>query len=269
MKHVVGIMGTGMVGGALQRYFESVGITPKIYDKGKNLGSIAEVNEADVVFIAVPTPYDPALGGFDLRFVREAIGALEGEKIVVLKSTIVPGTTAELQKEFPSHKFLYNPEFLTEQTADQDMKFPDRQIVGFTDQSYTVAGDVLKLLPLAPNEHVMPSTAAELVKYFGNTWFAAKVVFANQMYDLCRKLGVDYDTVREGVSGDKRIGRTHLEVMHKGYRGYGGKCLPKDTRALIQLAERHGVELALLKKVEELNNELHRAQGLPEPSGTL
>ncbi len=81
------------------------------------------------------------------------------------------------------------------------------------------------------------------------------------MYDICQRLGVDYDRVKEGAAADKRIGPTHLEIFHKGYRGYGGKCLPKDTRALIQLGDRLGVEMELLKKVEELNNrirEIHK-----------
>ncbi|MBP9748728.1 hypothetical protein KBD18_00835, partial [Patescibacteria group bacterium] len=162
MKYSVGIMGTGMVGGSLKRYFESAGVTPHTYDKGKEEGSIADVNQADVIFICVPTPYDEAAGGFDLSYVREALDAVKGEKIVVLKSTIVPGTTAELQNAYPHLKLLYNPEFLTEQTADQDMKFPDRQIVGATEKSFTVAADVLAMLPLAPFERVVTSTAAEM-----------------------------------------------------------------------------------------------------------
>ncbi len=256
MNHTIGIMGTGMVGGSVRRYFESVGVTPFIYDKGKNEGSIAEVNQADIIFVAVPTPYDEAVGGFDLSYVKDALTAIQSEKIVVIKSTMVPGTTEVLQKEYPNLKLMYNPEFLTELTADQDMKFPDRQIIGVTEKSFGVAADVLAILPLAPFERIVPATAAEMTKYYGNTWFSTKVVFANQMYDLCRKVGIDYDTVRECVSADKRIGRTHLEIFHKGYRGYGGKCLPKDTRALIQLGDKLGVELALLKKVEELNNRL-------------
>ena len=111
MKYSVGIMGTGMVGGALKGYFISVGVTPFTYDKGKNEGSIEEVNKADVIFVCVPTPYDDAVGGFDLSYVGEALRAIQGEKIVVLKSTIVPGTTAALQKEYPHLKILYNPEF--------------------------------------------------------------------------------------------------------------------------------------------------------------
>ncbi len=266
MAFSIGIVGTGMVGGAVRRCFEKAGITPFVYDKGKNEGSVADVNRADVVFICVPTPYAPEKGGFDLSYVREAIGNLTGEKIVVLKSTIMPGSTVNLQQEFPQHRVMYNPEFLTEITADQDMAYPDRQILGVTDRSFTVAADVMAMLPLAPFERIMPATAAEMVKYYGNTWFSAKVVFANQMYDLCQKLGVDYDLVKDGVASDKRIGRSHLEIFHKGYRGYGGKCLPKDTRALIQLGDRVGAEMRVLKLVDQLNNELHAMQGLEPPA---
>lgn len=258
-------MGTGFVGGALLRYFQSVGVQPLVYDKGKNEGSLDEVNRAEAIFIAVPTPYDDATGGFDLSIVRAAVAAITGNKIVVIKSTVLPGTTEAFQKEFPQHRFLFNPEFLTQNTSDQDMKFPDRQIVGYTKESFTVSGDIMRMLPLAPFERVMPATDAEMVKYFGNTWFSTKVTFANQMYDLCQKIGVDYNRIRDAVSADKRIGPSHLEVMHKGYRGYGGACLPKDTRAIIQLGERVGASQKLLRLVDELNNELHRVQGLDVP----
>ncbi|MCX6780545.1 MAG: hypothetical protein NT003_00270, partial [Candidatus Magasanikbacteria bacterium] len=146
--------------------------------------------------------------------------------------------------------------FLTEETADQDMRFPDRQVVGYTKQSYTVAGDLMMLLPAAPFERIMPATEAEMVKYYANTWFAVKVVFANQMYDVCEKLGINYDTVKETAAADKRIGRSHLDIFHKGFRGYGGKCLPKDTRAMIQLGERLGLSLDLLKTTDAINNKL-------------
>lgn len=253
----VGIMGSsGMVGGAVKRYFEKRGVAPLCFDKYKNEGSLEDVNRADVVFICVPTPYEEATGGFDLSFVKSAITSLVGEKIIVIKSTVLPGTTDEMQKEFSRHKFLFNPEFLTQSSADNDMSFPDRQIVGYTEKSYDAAGSVIRLLPLAPFERIVPAKEAEMIKYFGNTWFSAKVVFANQIYDLCAKLGINYDIVKECVSADKRIGPSHLEVLHGGYRGYGGACLPKDTRALIQLGDRVGAAMELLKKVEEINNKL-------------
>jgi UDPglucose 6-dehydrogenase len=266
----VGIMGLGMVGGALANYFRKNrdyvdGQDIFCFDPGKGMLDAAALNRADAVFVCVPTPYvtDPADGrlGFDLSFVRSAIETVEGSKIIVIKSTVRPGTTEQLQKEYPRHRFIFNPEFLTEVSADQDMNYPDRQIVGYTDQSYTVAGDVMHLLPLAPFERVMRAREAEMVKYFGNLWFSTKVVYANQMYDICEAMQIDYDTVKESAAADKRIGRTHLDVFHKGYRGYGGKCLPKDTRALIELGDELGVEMALLKRVEEINNRLVAAQG--------
>jgi UDPglucose 6-dehydrogenase len=260
----IGIVGVGMVGGASRKYFESKGIKPFLYDKGKNLGSMDDINQADVIFICVPTPFDKN-EGFDLSYVEEACGKIKGEKIIVIKSTVVPGATEKLQKKYPQHKFLFNPEFLTETTADQDMSYPDRQIVGYTKKSYNVATDLLMILPLAPFDKIMPATEAEMVKYFGNTWFAIKVIFANQIYDLCQKIGVDYSTIMESAAADKRIGRSHLEVIHKGYRGYGGKCLPKDIKALIQFADLNGIDLKLHKMAERINKKLMKDQKITDP----
>jgi len=250
----------------MKRYLEKKeGIELFLYDKGTNLGSPEEINKAELIFVCVPTPYLRDGKGFDLSYVEDALNMINGEKTVVIKSTVLPGTTEMFQQKYPQHKILMNPEFLTEVTADQDMLYPDRQIVGYTEKSQTVAGDVMQLLPLAPFERVLPSTEAEMVKYFGNTWFSVKVSFANQMYDLCKTLGIDYDRMVEAAAADKRIGRTHLNIFHKGYRGYGGKCLPKDIKALIQLASEKGMDLKIHKTVDEVNEELMRQQGIEDP----
>jgi len=259
----IGIMGVGMVGGALKSYFEEKGLKPFLYDKGKKFGSIEEVNQADIIFICVPTPFNKN-NGFNLSFVEEACQNIKGEKIVVIKSTILPGTTEKLQEEYPQHKFLFNPEFLTEAVARQNMGHPDRQILGYTKQSREIAKDILKILPVAPFKKIIPATEAEMVKYFSNTWFSTKVVFANQIYELCKKLGIDYEIVRECASADKMIGHSHLDVRHKGYFGYGGKCLTKDIRALIKFADKQGVDLKLHKIVEEINNQLIKKQGIDD-----
>jgi UDPglucose 6-dehydrogenase len=255
-KPVIGIMGTGMVGGAIQGFFQTQGNEIIAYDPPKGLNDVVALGRADFIFICVPTPYDEAAGGFDLSYVDAAFKIIPDGKTVIIKSTVLPGTTEKYQTQFPRLKILFNPEFLTESSADQDMRFPDRQIIGFTKESFIVAGDVMQILPLAPFERIIPATEAEMVKYFGNTWFSTKVVFANQMYDVCTKLGISYDTVKESAAADKRIGRSHLEIFHKGFRGYGGKCLPKDTRALIQLGDRLGLSLDLLKTAEIINNKL-------------
>lgn len=262
-KYKIGIIGIGMVGGALNYYFETAGIETHIYDKYKHLGSIDEVNSTDIVFICVPTPYDDKKNGFDIYYVEDAVNNLAGEKIVVIKSTVLPGTTEKLQKKFDRHKFLFNPEFLVEKTARNDMCNPDRQIIGSTDKSSDIAENIMKLLPKAPFQKVISATEAEMVKYFANTFLATKVIFANQMYDMCEKLGINYDVAKECAAADRRIGSSHLDVNFDNYRGYGGKCLPKDMKAFIQLADECGVDLKLHKVVENINDELTKKNSNP------
>ena len=259
----IGIIGVGMVGGALRRYFEKKGVRLFLYDEGKNLSSLEEVNQADVIFICVPTPFNKEKG-FDLSCLEKTGQNIKGQKIVVIKSTIWPGTTEKFQKKHPQHKFLFNPEFLVEEKADEGMQNPDRQIIGYTENSRDVSEEILRILPRAPFEKIIPATEAEMVKYFGNTFLSTKVIFGNQIYELCQKLGIDYEIVRESASADKRIGPSHLDVRHGGYFGYGGKCLPKDIRALIQFADKNGVDLKLHKAVEEINNQLMKEQGIKD-----
>jgi UDP-glucose 6-dehydrogenase len=101
-----------------------------------------------------------------------------------------------------------------------------------------------------------------MIKLGGNSFFAYKVAFANNLYDVCEKSGIDYKTVLEGMAADKRIGRTHLKIVHNGYRGYGGKCLPKDTKALLEYAKSLKVEMPILSTTDKYNDNLLRSQGL-------
>ena len=263
-KLSVGIIGIGVVGATLRRYFEKREIKPFLYDKNKNIGSLEEVNRADVIFICVPSPFTKEKG-FDLSFVEEAVSNIKEEKIIVIKSTVWPGTTEKFQKEYPQHKFLFNPEFLIEKTADENMQNPDRQIIGYTKESHNIAEKILNLLPEAPFKKIIKSQEAEMVKYFGNSFLSTKVIFANQIYELCQNLGIDYEIVRKCASADKRIGPSHLDVHYGDYRGYSGKCFPKDIRALIQFADLNGVNLKLHKTVEEINNQLMEKQGIENP----
>ncbi len=272
MKDKIAIVGMGMVGGAVAKIFDN----PIIYDPPKGIGSVEELNEADIVFVCVPTPYVKGKG-CDTSLVEETLSLLKPKmvkdiapeshedleipqaKIVVIKSTVIPGTTDKLQGKFPQHKILFNPEFLTESTADQDMKFPERQIIGTTPNSYNVARKIMKLLPLAQEEYIVPAFIAEFAKYACNTWFATKVAKNNELYDIyCayRGSGEGFDKVIDCVSGDKRIGRSHLQIFHKGSRGYGGKCLPKDMKAYLEFADHLLVEAPISKAVDKYNDKL-------------
>jgi UDPglucose 6-dehydrogenase len=250
-------MGVGMVGGSLLRFLEiERKISPIKYDPIKGFSDLKELNTVDIIFICVPTPYDETKGGFDYTYLDEAFNVLEGNKIIVIKSTILPGTTLDYQMKFPQHKILFNPEFLTEATADEDTRHPNRQIVGYTEQSKDVVQQVLDLLPRAPFEKIVKAEEAEMIKYYNNCFYTVKVTFANQMYDLCQKLGINYDVVKDCAKAEPMMGTNHFEIFHKGYRGYGGKCLPKDARSLIQIGDKSGTDLTLLKTAEKYNNDL-------------
>ncbi len=261
----IGIMGVGMVGGAMARYFKVVGRQLFLYDKDKNLGSPEEVNKADIIFICVPTPYDKKKG-FNLSFVSGAFEKIKSKKIVVLRSTVWPGTTDSFQKRYPQHKILFNPEFLSIATADRDFRNPDLQIVGYTEKSKKEAKKVLSILPQAPFDKIVPAKEAEMLKYFHNVHGAVKVIFGNQFYDLCHKMGIDYDSMVECAAASKNIcTKQYLNVWHKKFRGYGGSCFYKDTKALIQFGDKNGIKLELLKAAEKVNSRLLKEQGIKNP----
>jgi len=104
----------------------------------------------------------------------------------------------------------------------------------------------------------VPAAEAEMAKYFCNTFLSARVVFANQIYDVCEKMGINYEAVKEMAGADPRIGKSHFDIFHDGYRGYGGLCLPKDTKAFIDFVSEAGLKPKLHKALEEINEELRK-----------
>jgi len=278
IKVKIGIIGVGMVGTPLKRYFEEIKKYRRarelfLYDIDPKKGYDDNINQADIIFICVPTPRS-ADGSANIEAVSSAFRMFAGEKITVIKSTVPPGTTESFQKQYPRHKILFNPEFLTERQAWLDFIKPDRQIVGFTDNSLDAAHLVLSVLPKAPfmspwgvNTYrpvKITATEAELIKYGGNVYFSRKINFANMLAQFAEKLGTNYENVRLGMSADFRIGDSHLDVTHGGYRGFGGFCFPKDLDAFIAHLESYGLNegVDLLRKDREFNEKLLTSQGL-------
>ncbi len=203
-----------------------------------------KIRQCDIVFIAVPTPTTPE--SFDDSIVRQALGLVGKGQTAVVKSTLLPYTTARLQKEFPDIYVMHSPEFLREATAAYDASHPDRNIIGIPEDSseYKHRADmVLRVLPQAPFELVCSSLEAELVKYAGNSWLYVKIIYVNMLYDLVHTLGARYEVVRDALAADPRIGRSHLDPVHQSghggqaARGAGGHCLIKDFEALRRLYE--------------------------------
>lgn len=253
----VGVVGVGMVGMQIKRWFEENGYRRYadlfLYDIDPKKAYFDNISRADIIFIAVPTPRSND-GSCDLSAVKSTLKLIVGSlsKIVVVKSTVPPGTTEAIQKEFPKWKVLFNPEFLTERRAWEDFVRPDRQIVGYTQQSVDAAHLVLSLLPRAPfmspwgldtyRPIRITATEAEIIKYGCNIHFIRKVNFANALNSLCERMDVDFNNVRRGMAADFRIGDSHLDVNHGGYRGWGGHCFPKDLDALIDQFKKLGLE---------------------------
>ena len=257
-QDTVAIIGLGVVGNALRNHLESSRCDVRIFDPAKGHGDGAQMQEADIAFICVPTPYTPGRG-FDDSYLHDAVRRLTGSKTIVIKSTVLPGTTDLLQQRYPQHRFLFNPEFLREATAAERLINPDRQIVGCTEESAGDAWRVIAMLPRAPFERICAAREAEMAKYMANAFLAVKVIFANEMFDLCTRLRIPYEGARDIAAADPRIGESHLRVFDGGYRGYGGKCLPKDSKALLDLARSTGVDMTLLAAADRVNTELRAA----------
>ena len=209
--YTIGIIGAGFVGSAVASFFKNA----RVYDKFKPMDSFEEVMSRDVIFVCVPTPYNK---GFDRSYLDEVfneIAKYKKERLVVIKSTVIPGTTEYFQKQHPHLLILFNPEFLTQNTAEYDFSHPDKQIIGYTEKSKHIAEDVLSILPDAPYKKTMPSTSSELVKYAVNSYYASKVIFGNVLYDIASALGLDYEIVKQAFVSDKRICDSHFAHDHR------------------------------------------------------
>jgi UDPglucose 6-dehydrogenase len=253
----VGIIGKGIVGSSLGEALRRRGADVAFHDPPAGIRDPRALG-APFVFVCVPTPC--AAGHLDDRALLDAVGSVRGPAVVVVRSTLPPGTTERLQRRFPELRVLYAPEFLTESRALEDELHPARQIVGYTPQSEGNAGAVLDLLPEAPVRVTCPAAVAEVVKLFANAFYAVKVSFANQAHDLCAALGVPYESVRALAEADPMCAPFHLDVHHGGYRGFGGKCLPKDAAHMLSAGLRRGVPLSVLRAAVDYNDELRRPE---------
>jgi len=171
-------------------------------------------------------------------------------------------------KKVPKIVSLFNPEFLSEKTAESDFINPDRQIIGFTKKSYPYAQEVLRLIPQSPYDVICTSGEAEIAKYVNNFHGALMVMFANFFYDICQKINADFDVVK-GISTASKwvgspMGRMYWDVWHKGKRGYGGSCFPKDINSLINWCKENGINTEIIEATQKSNIRILKSQGLTE-----
>jgi UDPglucose 6-dehydrogenase len=224
------------------------------------------IREARAVFIAVGTPPLPD-GRADLSFVRqvaEAIGDnLNDYKVVITKSTVPVGTgqmveSVVRERSGGGQEFavVSNPEFLREGSAIEDFMQPDRVVVGArTERAVQVMLDIYAPLKAAGVPFVVADVeSAEMIKYASNGFLATKIAFVNEVAELCEAVGADVEVVARGMGLDARIGP---KFLHPG-PGFGGSCFPKDTRAVAQIAEQHGLRFEIIESVLSANERAKR-----------
>tara|TARA_B100000508_G_scaffold120126_1_gene101090 strand:- start:1489 stop:2382 length:894 start_codon:yes stop_codon:yes gene_type:complete len=249
MSTTIGFIGQGWIGKNYADDFDNRGFTTVRYALEEPYRQNKDkLHECDIVLIAVPTPSTP--DGFSYEHVRDALSNLKAGTTAVVKSTVLPGTTTKLQDEFPDLFVMHSPEFLREVSAAYDAANPDRNIVGVpveNNEYHERAEKVLSVLPSAPYSRVMSSCEAELVKYASNCFLYTKVLFMNALYDLVRANNADWETLREALINDPRIGDSHTRPIHNSghvsqdkqleTRGAGGHCFIKDFEAFRRFYE--------------------------------
>ena len=248
----VAIVGAGAVGRAMQTLFPDA----VMYDEPLGLGTREQVNACAFAFVCVPTPSD-ATGACDTSIVEDVVTWIACDTIV-LRSTVPPGTTDRLARA-TGKRVVFQPEYGPGETPDHpyaDVRNIDWAILGGP-RAWTVPLHDLYKRVLNADVVIQQTdaTTAELTKYMENAFFAAKVLFCNEFYDIAQALEVDYNALRELWLLDPRMGRSHTWV-HPDDRGFGGKCLPKDLDALLRAAEAIGVTPEMLAAVASSNRRL-------------
>ena len=266
----IGIVGQGYVGTAIKVVFESY-YELETYDKFSTSKSTCNlfdlVAECEIIFVCVPTPMNTD-GSCHTDIVESVVKEIDdwmrrkGKKekpIVVLKSTVPPGTTDRLHKKYKNINVIFNPEFLSEANFIEDFKNQTRVILGGTRKGTNVLRQVYS--KVFPTAHIIKtgSITAEMVKYMTNAYLATKVSFSNEIKQICDKLDIDYDKVVEYATLDERLGKTHLGVPGPdGDLGFGGHCLPKDINALISVAHEFDIVPEVLEAVVETNDKVRK-----------
>lgn len=255
MSKLVGIVGYGHVGGIMHKLFPNA----EIYDEPLQIGKRININECDYAFICVPTPQNED-GSCNTSIVDDVLSWLCPKKCIIIRSTVPVGYTRKWVNE--GKHIIFQPEYYGETKKHMFEDPNNRDWITLGGLSY-LTEQVAQLYETVFTSKLrinqIPSDEAEFAKYMENSFFSTKVIFCNQFYDLAKAMGVNYVQAREAWLMDPRIDDSHTQV-YPFNQGYGGKCLPKDTAAIIYQGDKVGVNMSLLKAVEEANARYHEME---------
>jgi len=255
----LGLIGRGFVGNAIYENLKEH-YPFAVYDKDDSLATCKSVrdvcHDSDIIFVALPTPMQEN-GRCDLSIIYNVMMQIAywyNNNIIILKSTIPPGTCDNLKTLHKDLNIVFSPEFLTERNSIEDFRTCNRVIFGGNQEHTQACVDMMSAVFPDKQYEQTDWKTAEMVKYFINTFLATKVSFANEIKQICDSVNVEYNVVKELALLDQRIGKSHLEVPGPdGKLGFGGTCFPKDLNCLIYYASQKGIEPAVLRTAWEKN----------------
>jgi UDPglucose 6-dehydrogenase len=250
----IGIVGVGVVGEAAKYGFEKIGHQLLCHDIRLQT-CLEDVLNAEICFLCLPTPSGEN-GECDIKIVTKVIDdlhLLEYGGIIAIKSTVVPGTTQSLIQQYGNNKICFVPEFLRERCASVDfIENHDVCIIGTEDKEvYEKIVEAHGSLPETFQQ--LSPTEAELSKYFNNIYNATLITFANSFYEVCNSVGADYTKVKNAATLRKHIEDIYLDC-NNNFRGFGGMCLPKDTKAINALCKRKKIDVEFFQHLLNENS---------------
>lgn len=266
----VSIIGLGFVGNAIYQSLKTKGLTDDInlfcYDKYK-FGGIGDINKCmntDIMFLALPTPYDYNMGEYDKTALYDICNQLEQNKyngVVIIKSTVEPETTNKLSEKYKNIMFIHNPEFLTARTAVEDFHNQKHIVLGkgtnCLDEKLEIVKEFYAQLYPESDISLCTSLESESMKIFCNCFYSVKIQFFTELYLLCKKNNCDYDKVKSMMIKNGWINEMHTTIPGPdGNISYGGLCFPKDTNALLKYMEKHNVPNKIIKNTILERNEM-------------
>ena len=260
----VSVFGLGFVGGSMKKSFELKGVDVKGYDKYKESDPLEDCFDTHIAFLALPTLFDEELNEYDKSCIQEVCEQLtdaDYKGVVVIKSTVEPGTTEWLAETYSSLLFVHNPEFLTAATAFEDFHNQKHIVLGKSSNVDPWVYDILKQFygPLYPDADFSCCTCqeSESMKIFVNCFYSVKVQFFNEIFLLCQKSGMDYEMIKSMMLKNGWINPMHTTVPGPdGQLSYGGYCFPKDTNALLNHMKREGTPHKVLEATIEERNDM-------------
>lgn len=258
-KPKVGVVGAGVVGNAVRAL---CGDETVLFDpyKSEFAGNKPRINQCDVVFVSVPTSMNPD-GSCDTAIVEDAVRWIEAP-LLIIRSTVSPGTTDRLRAAY-GKRIVFQPEYLGETTGHVFGKMAEREFVvlGGAAEDTSLAADFYKHYYNAyVRFYFCDAMTAEVAKYMENAFYAVKVTFVNEFYDIAAAHGVDFNQLREIWLADTRISRDHTFVYPHA-RGFSGKCLPKDCNAIVHSCRERGYSPKLMEATLRVNDEFLMRNG--------